>query len=230
MYTNPNNAYSRVSAEHNLCSRESQTLGDIAFIRMLAWQNSRLNQMRGITQFIYLRHIKKKKKKWHMTHVAGEEGKSDWSPLHLQNDCFFFFFFPCDTVRLRHGWNLFGAPSSPCFSIKELEEQRRASRRCRDCDTTDVFRHTHTQTPPPNPYTPPRPFVDLIECAIEMRPFCKPCLTDATFFFLSFYHIKARGNAERKKNAKLSLSPRSACLNKSRRRPPPQKKYIYLST
>lgn len=23
-----------------------------------------------------------------MTHVAGEGGKSDWSPLHLQNDCF----------------------------------------------------------------------------------------------------------------------------------------------
>lgn len=121
---------------------------DITFIHMLAWQNMHLNQMRGIMPFIYLRHIKKKKKNdrpkdtWHMWQVRGGS-KSDWSPLHLQNDC-----FPLTTF----GWGSVETFTELCLLTKSLrskEEPPEGAEIVTQLMYSGTSRDTWTQSPAP---------------------------------------------------------------------------------
>lgn len=112
-----------------------------------------------------------------MTHVADEGGKADWSPLHLQNDC-----FPPTTFKLVQS-----SVSSPC--INSFREWRRGQKKVLGLWHKLCMRaHMHTDMHKHKPNTPTHPFVDLIEYRIK---------TDSTLrqYFL---HHKEGGNTRRK--------------------------------
>lgn len=112
--------------------------------------------------------------KRHMTHMAGEEGLSLIDPsLHLQTTVSLWQ-HSAETTSDLVGSAVF---SPRIKSSRSKEEPPEGAEMVTQLMYSGTPRHTNT-----NPRTPAHPFVDLIECTIEMRPFCELPLTHRRYF------------------------------------------------